>query len=225
MKLTFFFLQVLFVCSTAPLFSQVDSAMAKTDIQTWADVRKSYFKTTKDDSLFVTLNSDGPFEYTTYSRAELTGVMEGMFFNANVGDVLGPLFIDNYAMIFKVARYDSTFRTRASHIYIKPDGNSRRDTLRAVKKANEYLEKIKKGEDFSQLATKYSQDETAQTGGDLGYLWEGGMLKEFEDAIANANKGDVFVVKTPIGAHVVKVTEDKIIDRGKVVLIPVVKKM
>jgi parvulin-like peptidyl-prolyl isomerase len=151
--------------------------------------------------------------------------MENMFFNSRVGEVLGPLFIEEYAMIFKVAGYDSTYRTRASHIYIKPEGKSRKDTLRAVKKANEYLESIKKGEDFSQLAAKYSQDETAQTGGDLGWLWEGAMLKEFDEALVKANKGDVFVLKTSIGAHVVKVTEDKVKDRGRVILIPVVKKL
>ena len=87
------------------------------------------------------------------------------------------------------------------------------------------LEKIKKGEDFAQLAAKYGNDESAKNGGDLGWLWGGTLEKEFEEAISKAKKGDVFVVKTSAGAHVVKVTEDKVWDRGIVRLIPVVKKL
>ncbi len=147
---------------------QVDSLQARSDVQTWAEVRKAYFRTTKNDSLFVSLNSEAPYEISTYYRGDLSGPMEAMFFNANIGDVIGPLFVDEYAMIFKVAGYDSTFSVRASHIYVKPDGNNRKDTLQAVKKANQYLERIKKGEDFAGLATKYGNDESAKQGGDLG---------------------------------------------------------
>lgn len=225
MKLKSLSIVVFLIGLVSPLFAQTDSLQARSEVQTWADVRKAYFRTTKNDSLFVSLNSEAPYEVSTYYRGELNGPMEAMFFNANIGDVLGPLFIDNYAMIFKVAGFDSTYRVRASHIYIKPDGNKQKDTLQAVKKANQYLERIKKGEDFAQLATKYGNDATAKQNGDLGWLWEGTMVKEFEEAMAKAVKGDVFVVKSPTGAHVVKVTEDKVIERGRVRLIPVVKKM
>jgi parvulin-like peptidyl-prolyl isomerase len=151
--------------------------------------------------------------------------MEMMFFNANVGDVLGPLFIDDYAMIFKVVGFDTLYKSRISHIYIQPDGKSKKDTLQALKKANQYLAKIQKGEDFAQLATKYGNDATAKNGGDMGWLWEGTMVKEFEEAVAKAKKGDVFVLQTPVGAHVVKLTEDKVRDIGRIRLIPVVKKI
>lgn len=211
---------------STPLFSQTDSTQqARADIDAWANVRKAYFKVTKDDSLFVTLNSDAPFERSVYNKGELEGFMEGMFFNANTGDIIGPLYIDEYAMLFKVASFDSTYRVRASHIYVKPEGKNRKDTLRAEKKANQYLEKIKGGASFEEMAKKYGGDETAAQGGDLGWLWEGNMTKEFETAILNANKGDVFVVKTPAGSHVVKVTEDKVKDKGRVIVIPLVKKL
>lgn len=212
-------------CVSISAFSQTDSLQARADLQTWADVRKAYFKTTKDDSLFVVNNSDAPFEYSTYVRPELDGVMESMFFNAQPGDVIGPLFLEDYAAIFKVASYDTTYRIRASHIYVKPEGNKRKDTLRAEKTALQYLADIEKGADFTEMAKKHGKDETAPYGGDLGWLWEGGMTKEFEVAAMKAKKGDVFTVRTPAGYHVVKITEDKVRDRGKVVLIPLVKKL
>ena len=225
MKLKSFSILLFLLSLVTPLLAQVDSLQARSDVQTWAQVRKAYFRTTKNDSLFVSLNSEAPYEISTYYRGDLAGPMEAMFFNANIGDVLGPLFVDEYAMIFKVAGFDSTYRVRASHIYIKPDGNKKKDTLQAVKKANLYLEKIKKGEDFEQLATKYGNDESAKQGGDLGWLWEGTMVKEFEEALTNAKKGDMFVIKSSAGAHVVKVTEDKVVERGRVRVIPVVKKI
>jgi parvulin-like peptidyl-prolyl isomerase len=52
------------------------------------------------------------------------------------------------------------------------------------------------------------------------------MVPEFEKAMATAKKGDLFVLKSPIGAHVVKITEDKVIEpRGRVRVIPLVKKI
>ncbi|QHT67450.1 hypothetical protein GXP67_12835 [Rhodocytophaga rosea] len=164
MKFKSFSIVVFLLSLVTPLLAQVDSLQARSDVQTWAQVRKAYFRTTKNDSLFVSLNSEAPYEISTYYRGDLAGPMEAMFFNANIGDVLGPLFVDNYAMIFKVAGFDSTYRVRASHIYIKPDGSKQKDSLQAVKKANQYLEKIKKGEDFTQLATKYGNDESAKQG-------------------------------------------------------------
>jgi peptidyl-prolyl cis-trans isomerase D len=226
MKLRNLIVTAFFLGMGLPVFSQVqDSLQARDDIQTWADVRKAYFRTTKNDSLFVSLNSDTPYEISSYYKGELNAPMEMMFFNANVGDVLGPLFIDDYAMIFKVVGFDTLYKSRISHIYIQPDGKSKKDTLQALKKANQYLAKIQKGEDFAQLATKYGNDATAKNGGDMGWLWEGTMVKEFEEAVAKAKKGDVFVLQTPVGAHVVKLTEDKVRDIGRIRLIPVVKKI
>jgi parvulin-like peptidyl-prolyl isomerase len=225
MKLPFVFVQFFMLLIASPLLAQVDSLQARKDVQTWAEVRKSYFRTTKDDSLFVTLNSDAPYEVSVYNRGELDSFMEPMFFNSRPGDVIGPLFLEEYAVIFKIAAFDSTYRIKASHIYVKPGGSSRKDTLQAVKKASQYLERVKKGEDFNQLATKYGNDDTAKEGGELGWLWEGTMVPEFEKAMATAKKGDVFVVKSAIGAHVVKIMEDKVIERGRVKVIPIVKKI
>jgi peptidyl-prolyl cis-trans isomerase D len=226
MKLPFILVQFFVLLFAFPLMAQVDSLQARSEAQTWAEVRKAYFRATKDDSLFVSMNSDAPYEVSVYNRGELDSFMEPMFFNARIGEVVGPLFIDDYAMIFKIAGFDSTYRIRASHIYVKPNGSSKKDTLQAVKKANQYFEKVKKGEDFASLAAKYGSDETAKDGGEMGWLWEGTMVPEFEKAMATAKKGDVFVLKSPIGAHVVKITEDKVIEpRGRVRVIPLVKKI
>lgn len=63
------------------------------------------------------------------------------------------------------------------------------------------------GEDFGELAKKYSSDQySAQTGGDLGMMWVGRFPYSFEDAAYSTPIGQVSkVVKSPFGYHVIKV--------------------
>lgn len=80
----------------------------------------------------------------------------------------------------------------------------------AKAKAEEVLAKVKAGEDFATLATKYSQDTTASAGGDLGFFAKGKMVPEFETAAFALKAGEVSeLVKTVYGYHIIKVTEVK----------------
>ncbi len=227
MKRSWLFTCLLCVLATGlPAFAQTDStAQAREDARVWAEVRKPFFRSTRDDSLFVVNNSDSPFRYDYYSRADQLGVLEGMFFNSQPGEVIGPLFLEEYAMLFKIVQYDSLYRLRVSHLYVKPEGKSRKDTLNAVKKANQYLKEIQQGANFEAMVRKYSKDENAQQGGDLGWLWQGMMIKEFDQALATAKKDDVLLIKTPLGAHIVKVTEAKVLDRSRVKVVPLMRKI
>lgn len=71
--------------------------------------------------------------------------------------------------------------------------------------ANEVLEKLSKGENFSKLAEQYSIDGSRRRGGDLGFFGKGMMVKEFEDAAFKLEKGQVSgIVKTQFGYHIIK---------------------
>jgi|GEM_PF-2458251 len=227
-------LPFLLLLGALPTFAQPDTVVVqpRLDLQAsqeegraWAEIRKPYFRSTRNDSLFVVNNGDEAFRYDYYSQAEDLGVFGPMFFRANVGEVVGPLFLEGYAILYKIAGYDSLYRIRASQVYIKPDGKSRRDSLQAVKKANQYLAQVQQGGNFEALLKKHVEERKDEGSGDLGWLWYGSMIAPFEQALANAKKGDVVVVKSPLGAHLVKVTEDKVLDRGRVKVIPLMKKM
>lgn len=80
------------------------------------------------------------------------------------------------------------------------------------KKAQEALKEIKEGMSFKKAAKKYSEDVSASSGGDLGVLERGKMLKEFEDAAFKLKQGQVSpIVETPYGLHIIKV--DKVIPK------------
>jgi len=89
---------------------------------------------------------------------------------------------------------------RASHILVKTE-----------EEAKQIEEKLKKGEDFVQLAKKYSIDTaTAKNGGDLGYFSKGQMVPEFESAAMSLKPGQISEpVKTKFGYQIIKVTDKK----------------
>jgi hypothetical protein len=81
-----------------------------------------------------------------------------------------------------------------------------RDSIRGL--AQELRQRAAAGEDFATLAQRYSQDGSAQQGGDLSYFGRGQMMAPFEEAAFALEAGEVSdVVETPLGLHVIKVEE------------------
>ena len=77
--------------------------------------------------------------------------------------------------------------------------------------AQKLLDRLAAGEDFAQLAQEYSEDsESAEQGGDLGWIKRGEMSPEFEAAAFSLEPGTISeIVKTEDGLHIVKVTDRK----------------
>jgi len=100
-------------------------------------------------------------------------------------------------------------RVRARHILVTADPAAGEEGKRAAReKADRILQEVRAGGDFAALARKYSEDSTADRGGDLGAFSRGTMVKPFEDAAFALEAGAVSeVVETRYGFHIIKVEE------------------
>lgn len=80
----------------------------------------------------------------------------------------------------------------------------------AKAKAEDLLKQIKGGADFAELAKANSEDSSASSGGDLGFITKGQTVAEFEEAAYKLEVGQVSeIVKTQFGYHIIKSLEKK----------------
>ncbi|MEO8602047.1 MAG: SurA N-terminal domain-containing protein [bacterium] len=105
-----------------------------------------------------------------------------------------------------IDEYKKPEEAHARHILFKlAPTASDADKAAVRKQAEEVLAKAKGGGDFAALAKQYSQDSTADAGGDLGSFGRGVMTPAFEAAAFALQPGAVSeIVETPFGLHIIK---------------------
>ncbi|ODS38044.1 peptidylprolyl isomerase [Candidatus Altiarchaeales archaeon WOR_SM1_SCG] len=90
-------------------------------------------------------------------------------------------------------------KVHAAHILVGGEG-----------KAKELSDKINSGGSFAELARAYSECPSKKRGGDLGWFGRGMMVREFENAAFNGEKGTVAgPVKTEFGWHLIRIIDKK----------------
>lgn len=102
-------------------------------------------------------------------------------------------------------------QVRARHILIAiaPEASPAQHAV-AKAKAEEVLQQVKSGGDFAKLAQQYSDDPgTKDRGGELGYFAKGEMVKPFEDAAFRLTPGQLTLVQSQYGYHVLQLEEIK----------------
>lgn len=76
--------------------------------------------------------------------------------------------------------------------------------------AQDILEQLKAGGDFSEIAKEKSTGPSAAQGGDLGYLTKGTIVTEIEDVVFTLEVGEISdVIKIEFGFHILKVLNKK----------------
>ena len=97
-------------------------------------------------------------------------------------------------------------QTRARHILIKV--NEVVSDAEARRKLESLKERLDNGADFAELARVNSTDLSAPKGGDLGWLYEGDTVPEFERAMNALKVGEISApVRSPFGWHLIQVQE------------------
>lgn len=106
-------------------------------------------------------------------------------------------------------RYAKPERVQARHIlFTLPEKPTKAQEEAARKLAEKVLELAKQpGQDFANLAKEHSQGPTAKDGGDLGWFGRGQMVKPFEELAFKLKPGEIDIVQTQFGWHVIKVED------------------
>ena len=102
-------------------------------------------------------------------------------------------------------------KVHARHILFRISENAKTAEIQEIlDRAKKVLDLARKGDNFAELARKYSDDSTASKGGDLGYFKSGDMVKPFADSAFSLKKGEISdLVRTRFGVHIIKVEDIK----------------
>ena len=98
-------------------------------------------------------------------------------------------------------------QTRARHVLIRPNEIVSEDE--ALRRLREIRQRVESGNGtFADLARQYSVDGSAGRGGDLGWVYPGDTVPEFERAMNALAPGQISdPVRTPFGVHLIQVLE------------------
>jgi peptidyl-prolyl cis-trans isomerase D len=110
-----------------------------------------------------------------------------------------------------IKEFETPRQLQASHVLVRvgETGGSEAED-RAREKVAAVIKRATAGEDFAKLAREVSEDPgTKDSGGDLGWVSQGMMVPQFEQALFALKKGELSAepVRTPFGYHAIKVTD------------------
>jgi len=155
---------------------------------------------------FVNMNADSRYVDRYYKQEELSNKFDSILFSVDTGYIAGPFIEDNaykLAKLIEIGKRPDSIKARHILISLSENGDSSH-----VTKSDSILELINKGADFALLAQTISADPgSGENGGDLGWFSEGTMVKPFNDSCFSSNSGDIMIVYTQFGAHIIEVLE------------------
>ncbi|TNE78219.1 MAG: hypothetical protein EP332_15190 [Bacteroidetes bacterium] len=196
------------------VFDVLPSSKDTAEVIKWANKAAVDFEKTNNDTLFVEINGDGNFFDTSFkSRGTFPESVDAAIFSAEAGSVVGPHYENGTYSVYKVLGFneDTVPYIKASQILVKPRGINKEDSLAAVSRASAIMAAAKAG-NFEDIARDSSQDfRTRSQGGDLGWMKKGGgsLPEVVERTLYASSEGSIFMVRSSLGVHIVKVTGGK----------------
>lgn len=208
--------------------SQEDMDDAKTEMQAIAEDFKS--KKTSEDSSFVIAESNSRFVDLSYhTPGTLSPQVDTLMFKVEVGTVIGP-YEENGAYIISKLRAAkiSADSAKVRHILVAYKGSGASEAVtrtkeQAKKMADSLQSLLKKGAKFADYVEKFSDDNGKKMppnkkegetypgkGGDYGWLnANSGFVEPFKNAGLDGKKGDLVIIESQFGYHIIEVLDTK----------------
>ncbi len=185
--------------------SSADTALSLGVLDT---LKNSFINTTENDE-FVANYSEESMKDIYYNEKTLPAPNPSEIIAAGVGNVIGPFYNKgSYELVKILDKKTMPDSVKVSHILIAITEQRNENEAKATCDSLELA--LKSGMNFEQLAAQRSDDQNSgKKGGDLGYIPQGAISKEFSDACFFGKVGDIKAIKTNYGWHIIKITEQK----------------
>ncbi|MBU2922108.1 SurA N-terminal domain-containing protein [Winogradskyella psychrotolerans] len=174
------------------------------------------FDSASDIEEFVNSNSDIKYNDSFLRADQLPAVAKDTLIKLNVGDYYGPYKDGEYYKLSKViAKKQMPDSVKVRHILIPNVGGTRADASvtktpeEAKKTADSILAKINSGTKFMDLLELSSDKVSNEQDGEIEFDYKAGMAPEFKAYAFDNKVGDVDVVQTSFGYHVIEILEQK----------------
>lgn len=186
--------------SSADSAEAFKNAMAETEV----------LRTTENDTAYFESQEEG-YNNTYARRGELVASLgeniEDQLFASPARTTIGPIYKDGKYVTVKSIKFkqDTLRYVRVSHILVQTTGA---DSAAKYAEAVKILAEARAG-DFAKVAAAKSEDPgSAQKGGDIGWFADNTtqLVKEFVDYARTHNFGEMGIVKSQFGYHIMKVT-------------------
>lgn len=165
--------------------------------------------TTDDIEGFINRNSEIKFYDGYVSRNAVMVPNKDSIINLPVGAIYGPYVDNNYLVLAKMIDRKNMYDTvKVRHILI----GTQTGLADSVAKARiDSIEKaVRGGADFKALVNQYSDDQGSKNnGGEYEVTPATNFVKEFKDFAFEGSKGQLKVVKTQFGYHLIEIMDQK----------------
>ncbi len=172
------------------------------------------FVNSEEDSLFAVNYSDLRVGGLYYRADGLPDGLDSSIFEQEIGYIKGPYISNNFYRLSKLVD-KKTFpdSVKARHILLSFQGIQNSQASRSFEEAKSMADSLVEvlrndSSQFASIARELSDDPTSGAkGGDLGWFDERTMVRPFTDYSFNHEPGDVGLVMSQFGYHIIQVLD------------------
>jgi len=182
-----------------------------------------------DASLYANSVSDNRYVDKWYVQGELPTQIEVQMFDDAIGTTVEPYMYNNaYHTARLLGRAKRPSEMKASHILIAYSGALRaasgvtRTKEQAQSLADSLYKVVRKNTGkIEDLAIEFSNDgAVTENKGHYDWFADGQMVPAFNEAVVEGKKGEVVMVETPFGFHVIRIDDKRnMVEKVKVAMI------
>ena len=176
---------------------------------------KENFQNTTNDSMFVSLNSDLPFNPQYFPASQLPVAIKDKVATAAVGTTWGPYKEQNFYVVSKLLDKKAADSSLSKHILIAYKGSERSTATRTKEEAKKIADDLFAGikgnpAKFIEGLKLSDEPNAAERGGSVGWTTPATpFAPEYLSFLANNAKGSTGLVETAFGYHIINIEDKK----------------